>query len=318
MMTKGGDRRWDFVCPLCRSSLESGRGDTDRLNCSACGRSFRREQSIWRFLDEQQTPGLAKFVQEYETVRRGEGRAVLSREQLLSLPFCDTTGERRAEWNIRARSYRTLVAEVVEPMERRHGEGRPLRIFDLGSGNGWLAYRIALRGHTAAAIDLVVNDFDGLGIHHLYGDLFTSVQADFDHLPFRDGDADLVIFNGAFHYSTSYERTLTEAMRVLSPRGSVVVMDSPIYVDPASGRLMVGERQSAFQRRFGFRGDAMAGESFLTRARVTELSEQLDIRWTTMQPFYGLRWTLRPVVAALLGRRQPAQFSLLVAERRST
>jgi SAM-dependent methyltransferase len=202
-------------------------------------------------------------------------------------------------------------------MERRHGPGRPLRILDLGSGNGWLAYRMATRGHVAAALDVVVNDFDGLGVHHLYGDLFTSLQADFDHLPFRDGDADLVVFNGAFHYSQSYERTLAEALRVLSHRGRVVVMDSPIYTDPASGRLMVGERQSAFQRSFGFRGDAVAAESFLTPARVAALGERFDLRWTAVRPFYGLRWTLRPVIAALLGRRQPARFGLLVAERRS-
>jgi predicted RNA methylase len=41
--------------------------------------------------------------------------------------------------------------------------GRPLRIADLGAGNCWLSYRLALRGHLPIAIDIQGDPLDGLG-----------------------------------------------------------------------------------------------------------------------------------------------------------
>ena len=40
---------------------------------------------------------------------------------------------------------------------------RALRILDLGAGNGWMSYRLALQGHLPIAVDLLTNDRDGLG-----------------------------------------------------------------------------------------------------------------------------------------------------------
>ena len=50
------------------------------------------------------------------------------------------------------------------------------------------------------------------------------IEAEFDHLPFADGQFDLAVFNSSLHYSTDYHGTLGEARRCLKPSGSIVVL----------------------------------------------------------------------------------------------
>jgi len=231
------------------------------------------------------------------------------------LPFKDLSGRFRADWAIRARSYARLVHDALtrlqDPLERS------LRILDLGAGNGWLSNRLAAQGDRVIAVDLLVNEQDGLGAWKHYEHSFTPVQAEFNHLPIMDRFADAVVFNASFHYSENYEETLKEALRVLSPQGRLVILDSPVYRRAASGQKMVEEREAQFREKYGFASDSLQSENYLTYGRLKELAETLDLRWKIVTPFYGWRWTIRPLAAALLRRREPAKFHLIVGRRKT-
>jgi LSD1 subclass zinc finger protein len=301
----------DLACPGCRTPLTFVDGDA--LRCAACGVIYRRIDGIWHFLAAGRKELFRTFVAHYETVRLAEGRDVRDPEQLRALPFRDLSRRRSYEWRIRSRSLASLLRHVVLPAERR--QSSPLEILDLGSGVGWLAYRLASRGHQVAAVDLLTNDFDGLGVHRYYDRSFVSVQAEYDRLPFADEAFDLAIFNAAFHYASDYAVTLREALRVLAPRGRVVIMDSPLYRDPSSGAAMVREREDAFEREYGFRGDGIDAEGFLTYERLAVLQRALDVDWEMVEPWYGVRWWLKPHVARLRGSREPARFKLIIGRR---
>ena len=193
----------------------------------------------------------AEFVARYEKVRLAEGRRAPSPRRLRRLPFRAPSRDRAYEWRIRARSFRSLLERVIAPAER--AARRPLRVADVGSGLGWLAYRLASRGHDLAAVDSVVNDFDGLGVHKGYDRAFLSLQAEFDCLPFRDGGLDPVVYNASLHYAAEYEPTSREALRVLAPGGRIAIVDTPIYHDAASGQAMVRAREEGFEREHGLR-----------------------------------------------------------------
>jgi len=301
-----------FACPACRTPLEAA--GPEALRCPADGAVYRRVDGIWRFLLPEREAFFQQFMREYETVRRAEGRGSDDPAYYRALPFEDRTGRFRDDWRIRAKSFQTLVERVLVPLEAERE--RPLVILDLGAGNGWLSYRLAQRGHAVAAVDLLTNAFDGLGAHVHYDAAFTPVQAEFDRLPFTDGGADLVVFNASLHYSTDYERTLGEALRVLRSDGRLVIMDSPVYRDARSGEQMVREREAQFEAKYGFPSDALPSENYLTYDRLEELAEALGLRWELIRPFYGWRWALRPWKARLLGRREPAQFLVIVGRRR--
>jgi SAM-dependent methyltransferase len=264
-------------------------------------------------LDPSRARAFHAFVERYEFVREAEGRRLQDPKVLKALPYLGGSGARRREWAIRAKSFRTLIRDVVAPFER--AARRSLRVLDLGSGVGWLAYRLARRGHDVAAVDLLVNDFDGLGVHRHYDGAFLSVEAEFDRLPFGDAAFDVVVYNASFHYASDYAATLEESLRVLSPGGRIVVMDTPLYREASSGEAMVREREESFAARYGIEKHAVWTEGFLTYDRLEALGRSFSIRWELVEPWYGLRWWIKPWWAGLRGSREPARFKLMIGCR---
>ena len=299
-----------FACPRCRTKLELKA--SDRVTCPRDGLEFWNVDGIWRFLLPESEAHYSRFIADYESVRRSEGRGSTSAAYYRALPFKDQSGRYRADWAIRARSFNVLVKNVLtrlqNPLERS------LKILDLGAGNGWLSNQLAAQGDKVIAVDLLVNEQDGLGAWKYYEHSFLPVQAEFNHLPVMDRFADAVIFNASFHYSEDYVQTLKEASRVLAIGGLLIIMDSPIYRRSASGEKMVQEREQQFKQKYGFASDNLQSENYLTYARLKDLGRELSISWKTIRPFYGVRWMLRPFTAMLLGRREPAKFHLIVGK----
>lgn len=294
------------VCPRCRARLIGDRKGA--LRCVTDKVVYRREAGIWRFLDVGGSDH-AEFMEQYRSVRQGEQWGSGTADYYRQLPFDDRTGRHADIWRIRAITYRHFLRVVLEPLE---GDP-PLRILDLGAGNGWLASRLTERGHHVAAVDLDDDPRDGLGAIVHYGDRAPaeSLQASFDHLPWPSDVFDLAIYNGSLHYSADYVRTLTEALRVLRPDGQVVVLDTPFYAKEESGNAMVRERVDHLRQQYGVVTETETNEAFLTERRLTELERTLGIVWRVHRPFYGLRWALRPLQNRVLGRREPARFRVV-------
>lgn len=300
-----------FACPVCGSPLRDE--NPAQLCCPTDGSVYRKVDGIWHCLPDQQRSNFQQFIQEYEHIRMAEGRGMDTPAYYRALPFQDLTGRFKSDWQIRSRSFQTLIREIVLPAEKRIQ--RPLQILDLGAGNGWLSYRLAQRAHHVAAVDLLTNPRDGLGSWVHYDAAFTPVQADFDHLPFQHNQIDLVIYNASLHYSTQYENTLSVSWRLLKPGGVLVILDSPLYHSANSGVQMVREREAQFLKTYGFSSNGLQSENFLTYDRLANLAVSLGINWRLIRPFYNLRWEFLPWKARLRGHREPARFALIVASK---
>ncbi len=300
-----------LACPRCARPFPPGR---DVARCPVCAMPFARDGGIWRLLPPERELALRRFIVEYRHVRRGEGWGGAGDAYFRALPYRDLTGRFVQTWRIRAASFRALVERVLAPLER--AVQRPLAVLDVGAGNCWLSYRLAQRGHDVAAVDLSDDGRDGLGAHVHYPCAFLPVLADFDHLPFAAARADLVLYNAALHYSTDINATLSQALRVLRPSGTVVVMDSPVYHDPVSGATMIAERERAFAAAHGTPSDALAAEGFLTYRRLHRLADELGLRWRFIHPAPFWPMAAAGLVARLGGRRETATFPLVVGRRR--
>ena len=256
---------------------------------------------------------LAQFAREYQTVRRAEGWGSADGAYYRWLPYKDLTGRFAGIWRIRARSYETFLRRVLEPLERE--ATRQLEILDLGAGSGWLANRLALRGHWVVAVDLLADPLDGLGAIRHYAAPVRAVVAEFDHLPLASAEFQLAIFNAAFHYSTDYITTAREALRVVRPRGTLVILDSPMYRDPTSGARMVKERQARFLATYGFASDALPSEHYLTPAHLDRVASELGVRWQLHHPPLELRSSVGRAIGGIRARREPARFPVIVGTR---
>ncbi|HLZ08833.1 MAG TPA: class I SAM-dependent methyltransferase, partial [Chloroflexota bacterium] len=196
-------------------------------------------------------------------------------------------------------------------------------MLDLGAGNGWLSHHLARRGHAVAAVDISVDDMDGLAAIARYwsntetgaGGKITPVQADFDHLPFRADQADLIVFNGSFHYSRGYEKTLRESRRILRPGGIIAILDTPNYKTAASGVAMLRERDDKFRQAYGITRSSLPSEGFMNDDRWQALRETSAIVWQKQQGAVSIRWTLRRYAAKIRGGREPATFPMFVGQR---
>src|SRR3984957_13806388 len=282
------------------------------LLCSDCCLKLASEEGIWRALLPERVSHFSRFIRDYEFIRSAEGRGSVDAEYYLALPYRDLSGNNSQQWIIRARTFRYIERHILPGLQSDNR--KRLRILDLGAGNGWLSYRLALGGHAPVAVDLLTNDRDGLGaaIHYntAVDPLFPRVQAELDRLPFTSSVFDMVIFNASFHYSVNYERTLVEALRCTCSGGSVVIADTPWYAEEESGRRMVEEKHERFFKTYGFASDSIASLEFLTPARLQRLGDAFNLKWNCISPFYGIRCALRPLRAKLAGHRPSSQFRI--------
>lgn len=256
---------------------------------------------------------VARFRAEYGAHRASEGRAY-STAELHTLPFLHS-GPLAKQWAVRARSFTAFVSRIVEPFARTMN--RPLRLLDLGAGNGWLAWRLAQTGIECVAVDIRDDAVDGLGAAASYADetptRFRRVLASFDALPFRAPAFDLVVFNASLHYALDLELVLREARRCVRDGGRIVILDSPFYGRDADGAAMVNEKRETAAQQFGARAAALTALPFieyLTRERLDAASRDLGLRWRRHRVQYPLWYELRPIVARLRGRRRPSRFDI--------
>ena len=251
-----------------------------------------------------------RFIAEYTTIRHAEGRGSEEPAYYQALPYRDLSGKLAEQWQMRARTYRHFERTILAEIETRLH--RPLKILDLGAGNGWMSYRVALRGHRPIAVDILTDAKDGLGARRHYPCPVAAVEAEFDCLPFPSARFDLIVYNASIHYSTDYRRTLAEARRCLRPGAAVVILDSPVYRRREHGHRMLQERHAFFERVYGFRSDAVPSLQFFDEATLATLARDLRIEWQCSYPWYGLRWSLRPWKARLLRQRPPSRFFILI------
>lgn len=282
--------------------------------CAKCGLQLCNNRGIVHALAPERAAHYAQFIQDYQLIRVAEGRGSESDDFYLGLPYRDASGRNSKQWRIRARTYGYLISRVIKP-------ALPLgaKILDLGAGNCWLSFRLALAGFRPFAVDLLTNGRDGLGAAKHYRkvvpDLFPRFQAELARLPFLDGQFDAVCFNASFHYAEDDEATLREAFRCARSGGLVIISDTPWYSCEESGKQMVAERRSAFLRQYGTPSGSIKSIEFVTDERLQALEERLSIQWTIYSPHYGFRWAMRPLLAKMRNRREPARFRIYVAQK---
>jgi SAM-dependent methyltransferase len=103
----------------------------------------------------------------------------------------------------------------------------PLDVADIGCGEGYLTLEAARWARTVVGIDRsdsVLERAKELATRRQV----TNVQwkkGDLARLPLRDGSVDVALLSQALHHASDPERAVAEAVRILRPGGSVLVLD---------------------------------------------------------------------------------------------
>src|SRR5689334_21881052 len=165
---------FQLACPACRGSLVLTH---EAARCTTCGHVYACMDGIWHFLLPSGEEHYANFLAQYQRIREDQGWGQTSPAYYRLLPWVEPTDPQQAIWSLRAQHYQTFIQKVLVPLERLRAE--PLTILDLGAGNGWLSNRLAQRGHHVAAVDISLDQRDGLAACKHYENALLVVQADF-------------------------------------------------------------------------------------------------------------------------------------------
>lgn len=293
-----------LACPECRSSLVE---DADAYRCCGCNARFERSTPVLNVLPRRLPSELATFVEQYLRVRRQDGHACLTAHEYRALPEVGRTHPLSGVWRTRQRSFHSFWKGLG--LE----QGDPCRVLDLGAGNGWLSTRLASHGHQPVAVDICADEQVGLGTARLAGLQFPLVQAHFDALPFAPRQFDIVVLNASLHYAGNPEATLREASRMLAPEGALVVMDSPMFAQPADGEAMVHDHLAGLAQAFRLAEPQRLGAGFLTFAQLQHITDALGLHGRFSVSSDGVTGMVRRVIARYRLRRPPATFGVWIA-----
>jgi SAM-dependent methyltransferase len=221
-------RSADLECPRCGGGL-------DDLSCTSCGATFARVLSVPFIGDFEAADALGLI----EIVANAPNRA--------SLTIAPGTVERidalcaafhRAEDKD---AFRAAHPEAAAPwFSNRCSEWEAVErllagidltgkdVLDVGAGQGFDAWRLALRGARVTALEFspVVAEAGASS--------FPALRwiGGFAHaLPFRTASFDHVFINAALHHMRDIPATIAEALRVLRPGGTLFTTGDPFRGD---------------------------------------------------------------------------------------
>jgi SAM-dependent methyltransferase len=125
-----------------------------------------------------------------------------------------------------------------------HVPGAGARILDIGCGSGWSTVAFRNAGHRACGVDLHSNPEAKRA-----NEAFLYVSADATTLPFRDCSMDLVGMHAALEHLANPENALREALRVLKPKGRLVVVGPNLLSIGLSVKYVAKESWKTIQNR---------------------------------------------------------------------
>jgi SAM-dependent methyltransferase len=103
----------------------------------------------------------------------------------------------------------------------------PLRVADLGCGEGYLTVEAARWASRVIAVDrsdAVLRRAHGLAERRRVANVIWK-RGELEHLPIGDGEVDVAMLSQALHHAHDPARAVAEAVRVTAPGGRVLVLD---------------------------------------------------------------------------------------------
>jgi uncharacterized protein YbaR (Trm112 family)/ubiquinone/menaquinone biosynthesis C-methylase UbiE len=200
-------------CPICRAGLAEADG---ALTCTGCGRTFAVEDGIPLMLHRDLPGATEKLGETAGWVEKARAEGWYEPDDTVDavLPFVNRDlGWDDLTWLGNAHSFQVMLDRYI-------GDRRGLRVLEVGAAKAWASRFWLERDCEYVATDILVDPMIGLGRGAFYGD-FGRVQADGEHLPFRDAAFDVVYCVATLHHALDLTQMVGEMSRVAC-RGAVV------------------------------------------------------------------------------------------------
>src|SRR5580765_1660363 len=206
-------------CPVCGSSLAVA---DERLRCGSCGGAYAVRDGMPRLLDDR-LPGIREKRAEiagWVKLARRQNWYRSDDEVDAALPFLNRDlGWEDKNWGASEHSFSLLLDRYVRP---------GMRVLEVGAAKCWGAQHLVPQGCAYTGVDILDDAVIGLGRGAFYEErvgAFDRVQADGEHLPFRDGTFDLVYCVATLHHALELGAMVREMARVARPGAAVCALN---------------------------------------------------------------------------------------------
>jgi SAM-dependent methyltransferase len=182
------------------------------------------------------------FERLYVALREKEKR-IYSDDQVLQLPFIESSHPHAAEWALRKQSASGLLNYLRKKKIN-------LNMLEIGCGNGWLSGKLGnIQGSKIAGIDINYPELNQA--KRVFGKN-TNIQFmpwDIRHVPL-EMTFDIVIFAASIQYFRSFRQTIDKALILLNPGGEIHILDSLFY--PESEIVDAQRRSENYYKAIGY------------------------------------------------------------------
>lgn len=214
----------DICCPTCSGAFdlqETGLQDDNviegALQCVRCSSMYPIHKGIPNLMPQQVRMSVAQEAEGWVSIWRRKG--FYSDDPALENTFKYP--------HVVGPGFARMFEIALQEMNLKGDEV----ILDLGAGLGWASSYFAKKGCRAIAVDVVDDEYFGLGrswaIMEREGVYFEPLLADGEILPFPPNKFDIVFFSSTLHHFEQFDRVLEQLYRVLKPGGSLIASVEP-------------------------------------------------------------------------------------------
>jgi SAM-dependent methyltransferase len=183
------------------------------------------------------------FQEQYSLLRQREKWSA-SDEQVRLLPAVPLHDPHLKEWEIRSRSAQRLFDYLKK-------KNRPLRILEVGCGNGWLSAKLSLLPDSKVyGLDVQMQDIaQARRVFGTYQNL-DFAEGDFGALDKWPEGFDVIVFAASIQYFENLEEVLNKALGSLRKNGEVHLVDTMFY--PLADIEKARKRSADYFMKLGF------------------------------------------------------------------
>lgn len=183
------------------------------------------------------------FSDLYIKVREKENR-LYSEQEIKKLPNLEKNHPHYEEWRLRVKSTDRFITYLK-------GKNKPLKILEVGCGNGWFSHLMSTLGKTEVTgleintmeLEQATNAFQKENLKFIYADLFENTEL-------NTHEFDIIVFNSCLQYFENLTPLFQIVTDLLSANGEIHIIDTPFYKNNTIENAR--QRTQTYYEKLGF------------------------------------------------------------------
>ena len=165
-----------------------------------------------------------RFTDLYIALRQKEDR-LYTEAQIRQLPEISANHPHFSEWKRRKKSTARFLSYL-------NNKNMPLRILDVGCGNGWFSHAMsAIPQTTVLGIDVNIVELEQAESAFSKTNLAFACADLFEETDLRNLQFDIIVFNSCLQYFENLPELFRKIRPLLSETAEIHVIDSPFYAE---------------------------------------------------------------------------------------